>query len=128
MSENFFDITKTAKEMVLSLHVLTLKNNGEQKLREMVYEFGFTDEKLIEIDDFIRENIDKEEFENYVEREAYHSYIQGLKEIEKIMNMAKGYQEMANMNTGIAEEFAHLEQEGDKYDEMDSQKGRAQNQ
>ncbi|MCR4362082.1 hypothetical protein JDW21_19130 [Bacillus subtilis] len=46
-----------------------------------------------------------------------------MKKIDKLA-MAKGYEEMANINLAIVEECFHLETEGEKIYEMDTKKGK----
>lgn len=48
-----------------------------------------------------------------------------MRKIDKLA-MGKGYEEMANINLTIAQEDFHLEQEGERLNEMDTEERKSQ--
>lgn len=93
---------------------------GLAKLLIMLGKLGYEEAELKEISKYIDENTNQEEFTEYVEHKAFATYIQALENAKKLMEMAKGYEEMGTINLTISQEDHHLEDEGAKAYEMDS--------
>lgn len=117
---------KTGYKMASALDTI-LALQGMEKLITVMEGMGYDAEKRREIVKFLNENITEEEFNSNVEVQAFNAYIEGLQEMEKYMEMAKGYQEMGDINLTITQEDFHLEEEGAKAYEMDSKKIASEN-
>lgn len=118
---------ETSYKLASSLDVILALGKGETLLTVLAG-MGYTKERLIEIGNFMDENTTADEFNEHVEKRAFISYVDGVEEMAKYMEIAKGYQEMGEINLAISKEDHHLEEEGEKLNEMDRENSKGGNQ
>lgn len=88
--------------------------DNEEKLiiiNDILKELGYTEDKVDEILLFVKEMITNDEFEE-MKKIIFHNIVDAVQNLEKFMNMSKGYEEVADLNLQISQEDYHLEEEG----------------
>jgi hypothetical protein len=116
------ELLEATYEMVGAYDVIVMAGKIDT-MQSVLVGMGYTQEKIDSVINFIHNNLTQEELNVGVERQAYVAYINAVEKIEKLMQMAQGYQEMGELNLTIAQEDHHLEEEGAKLHEMDSKEG-----
>lgn len=111
------DILKTGYKMSSALDVIIALHQTD-KLMTVMEGMGFNSERRVAILNFLNESVQEEEYNANIELQAFTSYIEGLQEMERYMQMASGYQEMGDINLTITQEDFHLEEEGANAYEM----------
>jgi hypothetical protein len=114
-------VINTAYKMVTSFNLLATGGKGEAFLTVMEG-MGYTADRVEPAIRFLQENLTQAELDSFLEQNAYIAYMQSIDELEKYMKMAQGYQDMGDINLSITEESHHLEEEGAKAHEMDTEK------
>jgi predicted nuclease with TOPRIM domain len=90
-----------------------------QKLATVLLECGISNEEVVKVTGFLLENVSVEAFSKQVDNEAILSYVEAFTKVKEYMDMAKGYEDMGEINKSISEEMNHLEEEGERLtDEM----------
>ena len=113
-------LLKTASKIVMAYN--TIEKCGQANILPAVAEgMGYSVERVITAIQFMQDEIGEKEMNANCEKDAFVAYLEAIDEIEKYMEMAKGYQEMGEVNLTIAQEDHHLEEEGAKLHEMDSE-------
>jgi hypothetical protein len=88
-----------------------LSPEGKDKLGKVMVASGISVDEINDVNLFVMEEISPQRFSQLVENQAILSYIEAFRNIKKLMEMAKGYEEMGEINSEIAEEMRHLEDE-----------------
>lgn len=124
--ENKNQIFKAIYTVETSLEVLT-KVGMSQEWMVAQLRMKYTEEELREITSFCIEQADPMNEEDYFYYEAINNYMNAVDDLKKYIDIAKGYQEMANINSTISAENHHLEEEVVYNYEMDSQNSQGEN-
>lgn len=92
---------------------------------EVLKEFGYTEERVEKILNFVKDKLSQEEIDTGIERKAHETYMDSITKLEKIMLMATGYQEMGDINLEISKDSFQAEEEGERLvNEMVTEKGK----
>jgi len=113
------DLDKTVAKMTSSLYLIDTLGKRE-RLVFVLNELGYSDEKLKDISKFINSLYkDQKDYATKLEHEAFYQYIKCIESLDKIMSMAKGYDEMGEINKTISYEDLHSQpEEGIAEDEV----------
>jgi hypothetical protein len=123
-------VIKTLSKMIMAYNTLEAMGKAEN-LATVADGMGYSSERVIKAIDFIHGQVgtmNQEKANEIVERNAHIAYLESIDEIEKYMEMAKGYQEMGEINLTISQEDHHLEEEGVKLHEVDSKESKGDTQ
>jgi hypothetical protein len=101
---------------------LLKSDKQREKLSYVLGELGITEKETREVTAFLLNEVSIKEYKSVEENEAVMAYVRAFTRVQKQMEMAKGYQDMGEINKGIANEMVHLEEEGERLtDEMVSE-------
>lgn len=124
MNSNTKDVVYTAIYRMATGVGVAQENGKIKDLEAYVLECGYTMDDVDAVNNFINNQADEDFFFENSIKLAFDDYINGLKAIKEHIStdeMAKGYEEMGNINLQIAEEHAQLKDEGVNVDEMDKE-------
>lgn len=108
-----------------SLYVIE-KLGAEAKLPQVLKLMGIEPEKAMMAIEFLKDALKDEDFDAQMEKRAIASFYEATEEVIKLAEIAKGYQEMGEINLQIAQEDFHLEQEGAEMYEVDTKKAQGE--
>lgn len=91
--------------------------NQLERLYERVIEEGITQEEMSKVMAFTN-TLDSELFSEYTIQDSLNTYVESVKKLSKYADMAKGYEEMGELNLQLSNEYFSLENEGEKLNEM----------
>ena len=83
------------------------------KLEAVLQIMGYDKDLLEEVKRFIDKQVTDEEYIEEVEKQAFFEYTASLKKVVKYMQMAKGYEDMAETNREISQDAFQAETEGE---------------
>jgi hypothetical protein len=119
------NVMKELYQMKNALEILD--ENGREKLSNLMMENKITKKELDKVNAYVMTEISPKEFAENVEAHAIANYILAFRRVQAIMEMAKGYEEMGEINKGISEEMKHLEDEvGENNNEMEAKNSKNQ--
>ena len=88
-------------------------------LRDALIKENYTNDQLFKMVEYGNENTVSEDLEKNTVERAVSDYMDGLKELKTMYDMAKGYEEMGELNLSISNDFQALEEEGEQLSELD---------
>lgn len=121
------EILDSTYKLVSALYTIE-EDNNINKLNAVLNGLGYTNERLQEVAKYIDANVSEEEVNSNAEKQSFFSYVEALQEIENYISIAKGYEEMGEINLTTAQEDYHLEEEGARLYEVDKTAGKGSNQ
>jgi hypothetical protein len=119
------NVIKELYQMKNALGILDAK--GKENLSNIMIANNIKKEDIDKVNDFIMKEITPSDFADNVESHAIANYILAFRRVQAMIEMANGYEEMGEINKGIAEEMKHLEDEvGENANEMGTTKSENQ--
>ncbi|MFS0905690.1 hypothetical protein AB3N02_21840 [Priestia aryabhattai] len=122
---------KKADDLLLKVHGMfaTIEANDmndlfHQRLGESGLDYEQFEEAYVEVSSHISEGYEENKQES--DKAFVEEVIESMKKIVKYAKAIKGYQEMGTINKEISQEDFHLETEGEKFNEMGTEKGESQ--
>lgn len=112
-------------KMMSSMLVLTI-NEKIPELAFVLNQVGIDEQQMEEVTNFVQEMWSIEDLDTLSAQQAKLVYLDAFREVVKLKEIAKGYEEMGEINLQIATEDKHLEDEGEKVinEKMDSTEGK----
>lgn len=109
--------------MVSSMMILGI-NGKIPELAFVLDNVGISEPEMDEVTAFVNKMWSPEDLDILTVQQAKLAYLDAFREVVKLKDIAKGYEEMGEINLQIATEDKHLEDEGEKVinEEMDSTK------
>ncbi|AKQ08404.1 hypothetical protein PQE66_gp089 [Bacillus phage PBC2] len=117
------ELLENAYNMVSSIVLLSI--NGQiPELTYILEQVGISAKEMDEVTEFISKIWSAEDLDELTAQRAKLVYLDAFREVVKLKEIAKGYEEMGAINLQIAEEDKHLEDEGEKLvnEEVDKKK------
>lgn len=98
------------------------KLGAQAKLPQALGLLSVNPEQAVMAIKFLKDSLKDEDLDAQMEKRAIASFYEATEEAVKLAEIAKGYQEMGEINLQIAQEDFHLEQEGAGLHEVDTKK------
>ena len=115
------ELLENVYSMVSAMMVLGV-NGKVPELAFILDNVGISEAEMDEVTEFVNKMWSPMDLDTLTVQQAKLTYLDAFREVVKLKDIAKGYEEMGDINLQIAVEDKHLEDEGEKVinEKMDS--------